>query len=52
MKIIAIFVVVMTKYKKEKRDGNPYHGEYYRSRVLMVRIPRKLVEDEKFGIEN
>ena len=35
-----------------QRDGNPLSGEYNRSIVLIERIPRKLVKDGKFGIEN
>ena len=35
-----------------QRDGNPVHGQYNRSIILIERIPRKLVEDGNFGIEN
>ena len=35
-----------------QRDGNSYHWEYNRSIVLIKRIPRKLVENGNFEIEN
>jgi hypothetical protein len=35
-----------------QRDGNRFHGEFNRTINLIERIPRRLVEDGNFGIEN
>ena len=35
-----------------QRDGNPFHGKYNRSIILIERLARRLIENGNFGIEN